>query len=212
MASTCCAGQGGQFDQIEDTWVVHLWLVNDNVSPPLYLHMPAIVDTRCEEQLLIPLRDAQKLQLAEDTLLAGRGIVDAVHNIIPVLTYKPVRVLVPMLNQLDGQLAFYMPGWLNCTSFGKVALPEKAHLPSAVAAAADQHVKEAGAQAIAMVGDKSEAWVQTSPTRHPRQKLNQEHALLGLKAMDELGLRLDREHCAFHTVKMRTVNRRNDAF
>ena len=63
-----------------------------------------------------------------------------------------------------------------------------------------------------MVGDKSEAWVQTSPTRHPRQKLNQEHALLGLKAMDELGLRLDREHCAFHTVKMRTVNRRNDAF
>ena len=61
-----------------------------------------------------------------------------------------------------------------------------------------------------MVGDKSEAWVQTSPKKHPWQ--NQEHALLGLKAMDDFGLHLDREHCAFHTVNMRTVNRRNDAF
>ena len=114
MASTFCAGQGGQFDQIKYTWVVHLWLVNDNVFPPVYLLLPAVVDTRCEEQLLLPLQDAQKLHLAEDTLLAGRGIVDAAHNITPVLTYKPVWVLVPMLNELDGQLAFYMPGWLNC--------------------------------------------------------------------------------------------------
>ncbi len=210
MASGCSAGQGGHFDNMEDTWVVHLWLVNDSVSPPVYLHMPAVLDTGCEEQLRIPLKAAQKLQLAEDTLLSGRGIVDAAHNITPVLTDKPVRVLVPMLNERDGQVAFYMPGWLKCTSFGKVALPEKAHLPSA--AAADQHVKDAGAQAIAMVEDKSEVWVQTSPTKHPRHDLNQEHALLGLKAMNELGLHLDREHHAFHTVKMRTVRRRNDAF
>ena len=84
---------------------------------------------------------------------------------------------------------------------------EKAHSPSA--AAADQRVKEAGAQAIAMVGDKSEAWVQTSSTKHPQLGLHQEHALLGLKA--ELGLQLDKERCAIHTVKMRTVRRRNDA-
>ncbi len=210
MPSTCCAGQGGQFDNIEDTWVVHLWLVNDNVSPPVYLHMPAVLDTGCEGELLIPLRDAKKLQLADDTLMTGKRIVDAAHNITPVLTYKPVRVLVPMLNERDGHLAFYTLGWLKCTSFGKVALPEKAHSPAA--AADDQHVKEAGAQAIAMVGDKSEAWVQTSPTKHPRHDLSQEHALLGLKAMDELGLHLDREHRAIHTVKMRTVRRRNDTF
>lgn len=210
MASTCCAGQGGQIDQSEDTWVVHLWLVNENVSPPVYLHMPAVLDTENEEQLLTPLKDAQSLQLAEDTLVTGRGITDAAQNITPVLTYKPVRVLVPMLNELDGQLAFYMPGWVKCTSFGKVALPEKAHLPSA--AVANQHVKEAGAQAIAMVGDKPEAWVQTSPKTHPQNDLNQEHALLGLKAMDVLGLHFDREHHAFHTVKMRTARRKNDAF
>ena len=66
MACSRCAGQGEQFDDVEDTWVVHLWLVNDNVSPPVYLHMPAVLDTGCEEELQIPFRDAQKLQLAED--------------------------------------------------------------------------------------------------------------------------------------------------
>ena len=62
-----------------------------------------------------------------------------------------------------------------------------------------------------MVGGQSEAWVQTSPKKHPRHDLNQEHALLGMKAMDVLGLHLDREHHAFHTVKMRNFRRRNDA-
>lgn len=200
--------QGGQFDDIEDTWVVHLWLVNDNVSPPVYLHMPAVLDTGYEEELQIFLRDAQKLQLAEDRLAAGRSIVDAGQHVTPVLTYKPVRVLVPMLNQRDGQLAFYTPGWLKCTSFEKEVLPQKAQ--SSAAAAADQYVKEAGAQAIALVGDKSGSWVQTSPAKPPRHDFDQEHALLGLRAMDLLGLHLDREHRGIHTVNMRTVRRRND--
>ena len=209
MAGTCCAGQGGQFDEVEDTWVVHLWLVNDNVSPPVYLHMPAAVDTECEEQLLIPLKDAGKLNLAEDTLMTGRRMTDAAHNTTAILTYKPVRVLVPMLNERHGQLAFNTPGWLKCTSLEKVALPKKAHSPSA--AAADQHIKKAGEQAVAMVSDKSEAWVQTSPTKHLRHDTHAEHAL-GLKAMGELGLHLDREQRAIHTIKMRTVRRRNDPF
>ena len=138
----------------------------------------------------------------------GNCIIDAGHHSTPILAYKPVRVLVPMLNKRDGQLAFYTLGWLKCTSFEKAILPQKAHSPAA--AAADQHVKEAGAQAIAMVGDKSRAWVQTSPTKHPRHDSDQEHALLGPRAMDELGLHLDRERRGIHTVKMRTVRRRND--
>lgn len=207
MASTCCAGQGGQLDEVEDTWVVHLWLVNDDLSPPVYLHMPAAVDTGCEQQLLIPLKDAEKLQLAEVTLMTGRRMTDAAHNTTAILTYKPIRVLVPRLNERGGQLAFYTPGWLKCTSLEKVVLPEKAHSPSA-----DQHIKKAGEQAVAMVGDKSEAWVQTSPTKHPRHDTHSEHALLGVKAMYELGLRLDREQRAIRTVNMRTVRRRNDAF
>lgn len=89
-------------------------------------------------------------------------------------------------------------------------MPEKVHSP--LAAAADQHIKKAGAQAIAMVGDKSEAWVQTSSTKHPWHDMHQQHALLRLKAMDELGLYLDREQCAIYTVKMRTVRRTHDAF
>lgn len=88
---------------------MHLWLVNDNISPLVYLHMPEVLDTGCEEQLLIPIKDAQKLQLAEDTLMTGRGIIDAAHSNTPTLTYKPVRVPVPILNELDEQLAFYMP-------------------------------------------------------------------------------------------------------
>ena len=106
-----------------------------------------------------------------------------------------------MLNEHDGQLAFYTPGWLRCTSLEKTALPEKAHSPSP----ADQHIKKAGEQAVAMGGDKHEAWVQTSPTKHPRHDTHSEHALLGLKAMDELGLHLDMEQRAIHTHKMRTV-------
>lgn len=189
---------------------MHLWLVNDDVSPPVYVHMPAVLDTGCQEELLIPLRDAKKLQLAEDTLISGQQNV-AAHNSTPVLTYRPVRVLVPMLNERDGQIAFYMPGWLKCTSFGKVALPDRARSPSAVAAA-DLHVEEAGAQAIAMVGDRSGAWVQTSPTKHAWHDLHQEHAVLGWKAMDVLSLYFDKEHGAFRTVKMRTIRRGDDTF
>lgn len=190
---------GSRRHEVEDTWVVHLWLVNDNVSPPVYLHMPAVVDTGCEEQLLIPLKDAEKLQLAEDTLMTGRRMTDAAHKTTAILTYKPVRVLVPMLNERVVKM-----------HQSSQDLPKKAHSPSA--AAADQHIKKAGEQAVAMVGDKSEAWVQTSPTKHPRHDTHSEHALLGLKAMDELGLHLDREQRAIHTHKMRTVRRRNDAF
>ena len=50
--------QDAQFDKMKDTWV-HLWLLNDNVSPPVYLHTPALLDTRREEQLLIPHKDAK---------------------------------------------------------------------------------------------------------------------------------------------------------
>ena len=165
LAPSRHAGQRGQqFDDIEHTWVVHLWLVNDNASPPVYLHMPAVLDTGFAEELQIPLRDAQKLQLAEDRLAAGRFMVDAGQHVTPIVTHKPVRVLVPMLNERDGQFAFYMPGWLKCTSFEKEVLPQKAQ--SSAAAAADQCVKEAGAEAVARVGDESGSWVQTSPTNH----------------------------------------------
>lgn len=94
MASTHGAGQGEQCDTTEDTWAVHLWLVNDDVSPPVYLHMPAVLDMGCEEQLRIPLKAAQKLQLAKDTLMTRRDAVDAAQNMTTVLTYKPVLVLV----------------------------------------------------------------------------------------------------------------------
>ena len=180
VSSTCRAGEGGQFDEVADTWVVHLWLVNDNVSPPVYLHMPAVLDTGCQEELLIPLKDAQQLQLAEDTLMTGRGIIDAAQNNTPILTYKPVRVLVPMLDEQDGQLAFYTPGWLTCTSFERVALREKARLPSA--AAAYQHVKEAGAKAIAMVSGKSEAWVQTRPHKASTARLAPRACIVGIES------------------------------
>jgi len=182
--------------------------VNDAVNPPVYLHMPAVLDTGYEGELYIPLKDAQKLQLAEDKLLSGRSIIDAGHHTTPILTYKPVRVLVPMLDDREGQLAFFTPGWLRCTSPGSPRLPDKGHSPSA--ATADSQIRAAGAKAVSMVGDKSEAWVQASPTKHPRHDSTQEHALLGLKAMDELGLHLDREHRAIHTVRMRTVKRKND--
>lgn len=210
MARACCAGQGRQVGDLDSFWVVYLWLVNDNVSPHVYLHMPAVLDTKCEEELLISLRAAETLQLAEDTLMSGEQNAGAARKYKTLLTYKPVRVLVPMLNERDGKAAFYMPRWLNCSRCGKVALPSKAHSP--LIAVADQHVKEAGAQAIAMVGDRSGAWLQTSSTKHAQHVMDQEHALLGLKAMDKLGLHLDREHCAFRTVKMRTIRRRDDTF
>ncbi|DBB15928.1 hypothetical protein WJX82_002455 [Trebouxia sp. C0006] len=54
--------QGGQFDDNETTWVVHLWIVNDAVNPPVYLLMPAVLDTGYEGELYIPMKDAQKLQ------------------------------------------------------------------------------------------------------------------------------------------------------
>lgn len=44
-------------------------------NPPVYLHMPAVLDTGYEGELYIPLKDAQKLQLAEHKLLSGRTII-----------------------------------------------------------------------------------------------------------------------------------------
>lgn len=74
------------------------------------MHMPAVLDTGYEGELQIPFRDAQKLHLSEDALMRGRVIVDAAHRSTPVLTFKPIRVLVPMLNEQNGALAFYTPG------------------------------------------------------------------------------------------------------
>ncbi|KAK9863430.1 hypothetical protein WJX84_008274 [Apatococcus fuscideae] len=42
---TSAVGGYGQFDDHEGTWVFHLWLVNDSVDPPAYLHVPAVLDT-----------------------------------------------------------------------------------------------------------------------------------------------------------------------
>lgn len=208
MGCTWCAGQGGQFDDIDETWVVHLWIVNDTVSPPVFLHMPAVLDKGFEGELQIPFRDAQKLQLQEDRLGPSKVMVDATHRATPMRSYKPVRVLVPMLDKREGQFAFYTPGWLKCTSLDKVVLTSKAQTTQS--AQADRHVKDAGARAIALVDDRSDAWVETRPTKHPRHDRDQEHALLGLKAMDELGFHLDREKRGIHTVKMRTVRRQSD--
>ena len=65
---------------------------------------------------------------------------------------------------------------------------------------------------MAMVADRSEAWVQTSPTRDPQHDLHQEHALLGMTALSALGLHFDYEHRGLHTVRMGIVNRKDDTF
>jgi len=151
---TTACGQGGPWDETEDTCVVHLVIVNGNVSPPEYLHMPAVLDTGCKDQMLIPIKEGQKLQLSEDTLMTGESLMDAGLNAPPVMIYKPVQVLVPVLNDVDGQLAFYMPGWLRCTNLRGLLYLKRAQYPSA--APADQQSNDAGAKTVAVIGDKSE--------------------------------------------------------
>lgn len=68
-----------------------------------------------------------------------------------------------------------------------------------------------GQQVLKKVNDKPNAWVQASPSRHPRHdRQMQQHALLGLPAMDILGLRLDRENRGIHTVRLRTIKSAGD--
>lgn len=65
------------FDDHDTTKVVHLWLVNDSVSPPACLHVPAVLDIGCEGELSLPLREAQQLRLTEDPFISNSHMLDA---------------------------------------------------------------------------------------------------------------------------------------
>lgn len=197
------AGGYGQFDDHEGTWVFHLWLVNDSVDPPAYLHVPAVLDTGCEGDLSLPHRDAQKLGLVEDRLLPRQNMLDAGGHVTPLVTSKPITALVPMLDKPGGQLDFYKAGRLQPTSSEAPLAQDQGHSPAA--ADADNAIEVAGQAAISRIKDRSDAWVQLSPAKHPRHDSNREHPLLGLAAMDRLGLHLDRANRAIRTARLRTI-------
>ncbi|KAK9838061.1 hypothetical protein WJX74_010877 [Apatococcus lobatus] len=208
------ASQAGKWDKRSSTWVVHIWLRNDSVDPPVYLQVPAVLDTGAEMPLFLTRRDAQKLQLAEDAVEIP-SMTDAGGNQADLVAYRPVQVFVPMMDKPDGQLSFYKHGWLQPTS--SKALVGSNFERTMESVAADQAIKTAGQQVvdgrqvIRKVNDKSNAWLQASPSRHPRHdRQMQQHALLGLPAMDILGLHLDRENRGIHTVRLRTIKRAGD--
>ena len=202
------AGTHGQYDAKDRTWIVHLWLVNDNVDPPTYLHVPAVVDTGCEGDLTLPLREAQKLRLEEDRLMPRQNMIDATGHATPITVYKPITALVPMFDRPGGHLDFYKSGRLQLTSSRVELVSEQGHSPAA--AQADRDIKAAGQAAIDRIKDKSGAWVQLSPAKHPRHDSNLQHPLLGLAGMDQLGLQLDKENRAIRTARMRTIVRVDD--
>ena len=202
------AGTHGQYDAKDRTWIVHLWLVNDDVDPPTYLHVPAVVDTGCEGDLTLPLREAQKLGLEEDRLMPRQNMIDATGHATPIIIYKPITALVPMLDRPGGRLDFYKAGRLQLTSLRAELASEQGHSPAA--AQADQDIKAAGQAAIDRIKDKSGAWVQLSPAIYPRHDSNLQYPLLGLAGMDRLGLQLDRENRAIRTARMRTIVRADD--
>ena len=208
--SHTCAGTGyyGQYDDHEKTWVVHIWLVNDNLDPNIYLHVPAVLDTGCESDLILPHREAQKLGLEEDRLMPRQNMLDARGLVTPIITYKPVIALVPMLDRPGGQLDFYKAGRLQPTSTAAPLAPDQGQLTAA--AQVYNAVKAAGQDAINRIKDKSHAWVQLSPAKHPRRDIDHEHALLGVAGMERLGLHLDRANRAIRTARLRTIIRAND--
>ncbi|KAK9821211.1 hypothetical protein WJX74_010949 [Apatococcus lobatus] len=165
-------------------------------------------ESGCEGDLTLPLREAQKLRLEEDRLMPRQTMIDATGHATPIMVYKPITALVPMLDRPGGQLDFYKAGRLQLTSLRAEVASEQGHLPAA--AQADQDIKAAGQTAIDRIKDKSGAWVQLSPAKHPRHDSNLQHPLLGLAGMDRLGLQLDRENHAIRTTRMRTIVRVND--
>ncbi|KAK9859344.1 hypothetical protein WJX84_006739 [Apatococcus fuscideae] len=46
------ASQAGKWDKRSSTWVVHIWLRNDSVDPPVYLQVPAVLDTGAENAIV----------------------------------------------------------------------------------------------------------------------------------------------------------------
>lgn len=186
----------------------HLWLLNDSVDPPIYLHVPAVLDTGAESQLHLPRRDAEKLKLVKDRATSGSA-TDAGGHTEDLVAYRPIQVFVPMLDKPNGQLSFYEPGWLQPTTWQNVV---GSYLEQSNASrAADHAIKSAGQEVLHRVSDKSNAWVETSPARHPHDdpKATQ-HALLGLPALAMLGLHLDWETGAIRTVRLRTIRRAGD--
>lgn len=196
------------FDDHNTTWIVHLWLVNDSVSPPAYLHVPAILDTKFEGELSLPLREAQKLRLTEDPFILNSHMLDDGGHSTPQVVYKPVAVLLPMLDKPDGQLSFYKAGRIQPQSSQHPIATDGGH--SQTAEQADKAIKAAGQAAIKMIQDKSGAWVQLRPAKHPGHDQNTKQPLLGLAAIRQLGLHLDRANGTIRTPRMRTIIRAND--
>ncbi len=157
-------GAAGQWHQSSSTWVIHVWLLNDSVDPPIYLPVPAVLDPGADMSLFLTRRDAQKLQLAED-IAETHSLLDLGGNKAGVVAYRPVQIFVPMLDKPDGQLSFYKHGWLQ---------PQSSQPPvgsefdwTVKSLTADQAFQTAGQQVLDKVNDKSNAWVQASPSRHP---------------------------------------------
>lgn len=113
-----------------------------------------------------------------------------------------------MLDKPDGQLGFYKAGRLQPQS-SQHHIAADSGLSQATEQA-DKAIKAAGQAAIEMIQDKSGAWVQLSPAKHPRHDRSTEQPLLGIAAIRKLGLHLDRASRAIRTPRMRTIVRAND--
>ncbi|KAK9841273.1 hypothetical protein WJX74_002992 [Apatococcus lobatus] len=206
-------GGYGLFDKREEKMVVHIWLVNDSVEPPTYMHIPAVLDTGREGDLSLPHQEAQKLGFVEDRLMPRQNMLDAGGHLTTRTTCRPIAALVPMLDKPGGQLAFYKAGRLQPTSPAAPLAQDELHLlrgHSPAAAQAENPIKAAGEAAISRIKDRSNAWVQLSPAKHPRYDSICEYPLMGLAGMDRLGLHVDKVNQAIRTAKLRTSIRAED--